>query len=285
MKRKDILISAIISLVVFTLVLQGNLYAQTNGLEVKIYKIRHASAQSLFEVANNLKSNEGKISIDTNSNSIIVMDDPLAQKRIREVIESLDIAVQQVEISVVVADVTGTFLNTIGLSSGRLIIPAHQFSVTLQALSKSKSSQIRSQMTITTLSNSPASLQVASDELFGRSVVRYSDGTEVVTNLRRPVGDFLEVLPRVNNDGTLTIAISPQVSTRETGGAAPFERSVLTQAVINDGDTIAIAGLESSIGPGEERSTFLGIPMAKRKLAERRRVAMFLTARVLDAKR
>ena len=250
-------------------------YSQTGNIEAKIFKIRHGNLETMQDLANNLKSPEGKVSVDHNTDSLIVVDHPEVLMRISSVIDQLDVPQKQVEIKVLVTELTEKIMKDIGLSALQVIIPSGQSSGILDLLHSSQESTIRSEMTLRTLSNQPASLQVSKDEVFGTTLTRYADGSEVTSVVREQVGDFLQVLPTVNNDGTVTIALMPSVSSLESNGI-PRERTILTQVVINNKDTIVLGGVtEAKTETG--KSLFFAA-----ENGESRKVMMFLTATIIE---
>jgi hypothetical protein len=56
----------------------------------------------------------------------------------------------------------------------------------------------------------------------------------------------------------------------------PSERSVITQVVVNDGDTIAIGGADV-----DKSSANRGI-LSARSASEKKRIEMFLTAKIVE---
>lgn len=274
---------SLIAFVVLTVVLLASTaLPQPQGLEMRIFTVRASNAQSISNVARNLKSPEGSVTFDPNTNSLIVVDYPQNLQRIASLVEQLDKTQKQVEIKVTVADVTNNFLSNIGMHSGQVIIPTGEFNAVLRMLDTDKSSSIRSQMTVRTISNQPAQLMVSKDEIIGKQITRYENGDEVTTVIRKPIGDFLEVLPSVNNDGTIMIILRPTMSTLERRHT-PYERSIITQVLINNGDTIALGGLDSAQQRTEDRSvSVLGIPLYKKTETESKKIVMFLTANIID---
>lgn len=255
---------------------------QSQDLEMRMFTIQHSNAQSISNVAQSLKSAEGSVTYDPNTNNLIVVDYPQNLQRIAAVIGKIDQVAKQVEVQVIVADVTDTLVRDIGLYSGQVILPHGDFIAVLRLLDTDKSSNIRSQMTIKTLSNQPAQLMVSKDEIIGQEITHYKDGTEVRTLIRKPIGDFLEVVPSVNGDGTITVIVRPTVSTLERR-RTPYERSVLTQVIVNSGDTIAIGGMDSHQQTTENRSvSILGLPLGSKTKTESKKVVMFLTATIVD---
>ena len=243
--------------------------------QLKIFKIEHGSAQSLYDVANSLKSEQGKVSFDQNSNSLIVFDCPANIERIAQVIKGIDVQEKQVEIKVLVIEATEKFLEDAGIRYSQVIIPQGKFKAIANLIKESKEANTRTSMMIRTLSNHPAVLQVTTDEVIGTEFVIFSNGTEITTPVREPIGSLLEVLPTVNNDGSIKVILRPSVSSMEKP-FTPSERTIITQAVINDGDTIAIGGADVDKGTAKR-----GI-LSGKAASEKKKVEMFLTAKIVD---
>lgn len=212
--------------------------------EVRVFKIKHARASDLAEVALSLVTTAGKVSADDNTNSLIVIDYPQIIERIAQVIDELDCPREQVEIKVTIIDATERVLREAGITSVRVMLPSGAGGAVVKMLSEIRDSQIRSEMKVVTLSGQSAQLQVSADEIFGRQVVSFSDGTMVESFERKPVGEFLEVVPQVNKDRTITVSLRPTQSTRKNRHAIE-ESTVLTQVKLHSGDTLVIGSVES----------------------------------------
>lgn len=235
----------------------------------------------MVEVANSLLSSQGKLSFDRNSGSLIVIDCPENLARIAGVIKELDVREKQVEIKVLVAETSSAILKDIGLTAGQVIIPQGSFSAIVRSLKASKDTQIRNEMTVRTLSDRPAMLQVTKDEITGTEVAILGGDTVITSLITEPIGNFLEVLPRVNNDNTINLIVRPSVSNIDEHGH-PSERTILTQALVNNGDTVAIGGADVQKQETQRNSTLFGIPLSQRSVTKNRKVAMFLTAKIVD---
>ncbi|MDD5044844.1 MAG: secretin N-terminal domain-containing protein [Candidatus Omnitrophica bacterium] len=267
----------IISILFFSVVS----FCWAENLQLKIFKINYGDIGSFYNIANDLKSEAGTVSFDRNSNSLIVRDYPQNIERIASVIESLDIKQKQVEIEVTVAEASKDFFKNIGITHSSIIIPSGQFSAVLAAIEKNKDAHTRSTMKVRTLSNQPAELQVSTDEVIGNEVVIYPAGTVVTTPVREPIGNFLEVLPTVNDDNTIMVTLRPSVSTLEKGGN-PAQRTVYTNVILNNGDTVAIGSLDTEKEVTQNNQTLFGMPLSTKEKSKNNKVVMFLTAKIID---
>jgi len=274
---------SIICFLLFVCVLCGDYQcAWPQERQTRRFQIKSADPSTLVSVIETLKSDEGKVVYDRNTNSLIVIDFPHNLDRIDEVIADLDQDIKQVRIEVLITEASESFLSDQGLKSAYVVIPSGEFSALVNLIEKRKDANIRSRSSVLTLSNRPARIQVTEDALIGYSQVIYPSGSSLVIPERKPVGSILEVLPRVNADRTITMYINPSLSTFEDSSAVPFERSVSTQVVVNDGDTVVLGGLDSGHTSVEHQSTVFGIRTSKTKKTGSRNTVMFLTAHIED---
>ncbi|MBP7216247.1 MAG: hypothetical protein KBA46_03070 [Candidatus Omnitrophica bacterium] len=253
----------------------GIVIAQDNT-EVKIFKIQHAQASDLAPIVNEFKGPAGKVSVDVNSNALIVLDDPTHIARIALMVEELDIAQKQIKVKVMVVEGTDDFLKEVGITASRVVIPDAAFKAMIQAMSIRSDVRIASDMTVVTLSGEPAQLQVTTDQIFGVSTMIFSDGTRVTNLERQPVGEFLEVLPTANNDGTITVVIRP-TSSRMVADAVSSVSTAMTQLRVRDGDTIVFGSLDSEQEHRQAQREFFGIPVGQQQVKQEKKVLMLLT--------
>jgi len=251
---------------------------------LRVFGVHHRNAQLLYGVVKDLVSPQGKVSLDMHTNSLVVLDYPENLTRIEKVIATLDVREKNVEIKVTVTESTSNFFDSIGLYGGQVVIPAAKFSAVLAALQTDKASKIRSEMTIKTLSGYPAALAVSRDEVFGQTVTHYMnrrDNLVVISDLRQEMGNFLEVVPTVNNDGTITVIVRTAVSKME--GDSPHESALLTQVTVANGDTIGLGGMERQASPAYRRkTTVFGIPISQGTVNQSKKVAVFLTTTIVE---
>jgi len=255
-------------------------FAQTDDLTMKIFKVQHGNAHSLYQMAEGMKSETGRVSFDANTGSIIVIDFPMNIARIASTIDMLDVAEKQVNIQVVVIEAESAALRSMGINSSRVIIPQMQFMAIGHFIKATKEVTVRTRMSVMTQSNQPALIQVSTDALIGDEIVQFEDGSEVMQPLRERVGKTLEVLPRVNPDGTITLIVRPSVSSLDRG-ALPSETAIMTRVSLKDGDTVALGALEA-VNEEEKQDEFPGIPFFTKASAKNKRMVMFLTVDIVD---
>lgn len=249
-------------------------------LEVEMFRIRSADPESLRSIVGQLLTKEGKVTYDSRTNNLIVVDTRRNLEKIAKVIKQIDIKPKQVKIEVVIADVSETFTKNIGLGDARVVIPCGAEAV-VSLIESRKDASIRSKSFVTTLSNYPARLQVTSDIILGAELIIYSSKSFIVIPAREPVGTILEVLPRVNKDNTITLYIQPSLSTLEECTKIPFKRALATQVVVSNGETIVIGGLCSQ-KKISGRSSISGVSTSRTLTEGSGEIVIFLTAEILE---
>ena len=271
----------ILFLAVFIYTVLAAALLRADELELKIFEIQRGDAHPMYEIVKDLKSAEGRMSVDSNTNSLIVVDYPKNIKRIQEIIERLDVKSKQVKIDVVITEVTDLFLEEAGISSSQVVIPSDEYAVVLNLLKSGKNSHVRTEMTIRTLSNKPAVIQATVDEIFGHIIAMHTDtDRDFIFPIYAKTGDYLEVLPRVNNDGTITVTLRPSSGGFEEDGIL-HEKTALTQVVVDSGNTMVIGGVsKDKRETRKEGLPFLGSPLSRGDTKEREKVLMFLTATI-----
>ena len=275
MKKQAIL------LITIFFILAGFAACFADEMKVEVFEVKYRDAKSLKPAVEHLKSPEGKVTVDGHTGSLIVVDHLENLKMISQIIAQLDVPEKQIEIKVMVAEVTSAVMRRAGLLSGEAVIPPERFREVEYLINNSDTSNVKTRMTVKTMSGRPAVIRVAEEELFGGTTVLHQGRTYISPLVERSAGNFLEVLPKANNDGTITVVLRPEVSEFREDRTID-ERSVLTQVIVNSGDTIVIGGMDR-----EERRKrgaevpFTGVSAAIENSEDTRRVVMFLTAVLL----
>lgn len=155
----------------------------------------------------------------------------------------------------------GFFIGGKGLGGAPLAISALQAVTTVRVLSSPQ---------LVVVDNQPARLQVGAlvPYLTGSSQSTLAANAPVINSINyQPTGVIMQVTPRVNSGGLVTLDISQEVSDVDTttpkasGIDSPTfqQRNVTTRVVVQDGQTVGIAGLiRDNIGRSNE-----GIPWLK----------------------
>ncbi len=164
----------------------------------------------------------------------------------------------------------GTGSNPVGVGGFLLTGPNGQ-SIAISALQAVSKVRVLSSPELTVVDNQPARLQVGNlvPYLTGQQQSTITSTANVVNSYDyRETGVILQVTPRVNSGGLVTLDISQEVSsvvaatttTTASANTPTFqERAVESRVVVQDGDTIGLAGL---IQDSDTRSNG-GIPFLK----------------------
>jgi len=227
-----------------------------------------------------------RVAVDPRTNSLLITGTPAQHQEVVRVLGTLDVRINQVVIQVHAIEVSTSVLKDLGLLSppdpsttvgslGGWILDSAQNRITfalsdnpllqfrLRALITEGKASILSAPRIATLDGNKASI------LLGDRVpiftVTTQAGVTTTTVTFVDVGVKMEVTPRVNNEGLVTLAIRPEVSsvaeiiTGPGGQQAPrvATRSAETTLSVSSGQTIVLGGLISR----EERATMVRVPL------------------------
>ena len=150
------------------------------------------------------------------------------------------------------ADFSATGL--VGMSIGMLVGSTRELALFLEGSASEGKSKVISAPSLIVTDNIPAEITVGQSipTLSSQAVAggTFSQGSSLFTNTIQNVqtGVSLSVTARVNASGIITMQILQEVST-PTGISGPIQsptidrRNVRTQVTVNDGDTVAIAGI------------------------------------------
>ena len=135
------------------------------------FSVEASDPKTVITVIENFLSEKGDAVYDPATGGIIVVDYPSKLREVAEIIRKLDRPRKQVQVSVVIADVTESFLQNVGLKGADARVPAVRIDAALSSLERRKDARIRSQATVTTMSNYPARIQGTRDIIIGESAV------------------------------------------------------------------------------------------------------------------
>jgi len=239
---------------------------------------------SAAETANHIR-----IISNNRNNALLIYATPSEFSMIRGMLVKVDIIPLQVLIEATIAEVTlndslqyGTqfFLNqgkyafTLGPTpalpttlTGFAFSKAPQF--ILQALADVTKVKVLSAPQLLVMDNQPAHLQVGQQVpvLTGTATSTLAGGAPVVNSIDyHSTGVIMQVTPRVNTDGLITLDIAQEVSdvappaqNTATGSPTFDDRIVRTSFAVQDGQTIGVAGLIKDMDQQENS----GIPFLK----------------------
>ncbi|HTH99208.1 MAG TPA: type II secretion system secretin GspD, partial [Stellaceae bacterium] len=232
-----------------------------------------------------------RIIADRKNNALLVYGTPAEYQVVQNMLEKIDIVPLQVEIDATIAEVTlnntlqyGTqfFFKNGGLSGnlsqavgsgaftpdfpGFVLARSSQFAI--NALQDVTTVKVLSSPQVTVLDNEQAVMQV------GDAVPYISQTSQSIDQSNAPVinsvnyqqtGVILQVVPRVNTGGLVSLDIDQEVSDPGTTTSSAINsptfsnRSVRSRVVVQDGQTVGIAGLIMDSDSKENA----GIPIIK----------------------
>jgi len=272
--KKSILLAIFMVTVAITSLAQDDLKAE-------VFYLQHTSPEDIYKAVNPLKSPEGKVTLISSTHQIVVYDHPENIKRISRVIAQLDLRREQVEVYVIVEEVSQEVLGKIGLTHGQAVIDPEKFTHIQYLLEKENASETRTELMVRTISGEPANIAVSQKKIYGGPPQRVRGIPVIVAATEREAGNFLEVLPRVNADGTITVIVRPEVS-EFTSDHTIHERAILTKVIVYNGNTIALGGIQSERIEVEQKGvTKTDISVPTEMTANTVQTVMFLTVFVV----
>lgn len=231
-----------------------------------------------------------RVAVDPRTNALLITGTSAQHQEVIKVLATLDIRIPLVVIQVHAIEVSGSVLKQLGLlgglgndllsppgveSFGRIVLDSAQNRIALnlvdatlmflrlQALVSEDKAHILSAPRIAVLDGNKATINLGDKvPIF---TVTTQQGVTTTTVSFVDVGVKMEVTPRVNTDGLITMAIKPEVSsiaafvTGPGGVQAPrvAARSAETTLTVKDGQTLVLGGLISR----EERESVIRIPL------------------------
>lgn len=238
-----------------------------------------------------------KIVADPAKNAVLIEATPKDYRRVRRLIETLDVLPNQVLIEATIAEVTLNDALRFGVrwffkeqassfafsdaQNGSLasIFPGFSYALamsnveaTISALNDVTDVNIVSSPSLTVMDNKTAKLQIGDQVPITTQTAEDLDNANarIVNSVSyRDTGVILTITPRINESGRVLLEIEQEVSdvkeTRTSGIDSPTisQRRVTTTVLVNDGQAIALGGLvQKSQNRGRSQVPILGdIPL------------------------
>ena len=258
---------------------------------VEAFSLKNVEATNILKIIEEIigkktyKKPENKplFSVDTESNSIVVMGLSSEIEYVSELIKILDIEKAQVYVQARIIEVNNELVDRIGISYGLfggtvgskglaafssslnagstaidsvvntigLAIPditsGLALGASLNLLKQNGALNIVSEPSILAVNNSESSIYVG-ETISIKSASTTTDGTTNDSYTREDVGLTLKVKPRISNDNKVTldiITILEGVKTTDTtsGNADTSKKEIITTAILNNGESVIIGGL------------------------------------------
>jgi len=259
----------------------GSLPSAVAGFGTGVQQTSSPPDEPKTDPSNNLNDRENaepriRIVADDANNSLIIVATPDDYKRISRVLETLDIASNQVLIEATIAEVSLNDSLEFGLrwyfqkqqsaatfttdASGAIssVFPGFSYAlkaanaqVTLNALNKITDVNVISSPSLVVRDNKTAVLQVGDQvPIATQSAVSTLTTGSIVNSVNyKDTGVILSVTPRVNQNGRVLLDIEQEVSSVSQTTSSSIDsptiqqRRVKTTVVVNDSETLALGGL------------------------------------------
>ena len=293
---------------------------ELSPLKREVIKIQHTPATEIEKSIQGLLSTRGKLTVVTHTNAIIVYDTDDNITQIRGMVNQLDIETAQISISCKIIEVSSGVIQNMGIHWGysdqqegvqvehipkpgvnggviasaldRIsygILNQANFTAALEYLYGDNKGEIIAQPQITTIDNKEARI------FMGQQIpVKYLDeaGNTVVNMIN--AGTQLVVKPHVSGKGRILLELSPKKESytpQADGTPVINQQSATTNVVVNNGETVVIAGLTSN----ELSTSETGIPFLKdipflgalfkrsQKTREKKDLIIFVTPYILNS--
>ena len=276
--------------------------SSTAALETAYFAPQYVDAKSLHEVVNSLISSEGRVGVMEQENRLVVLDYPSNLDRIRAAIAQLDRPRPQVRITALIYDLSLEDMERLGInwstaakwrtdSNGDpatllsvdsvMQLPASAgeptSAMTLMNLSKNidltgvihalkqlTNARLLADPSVTVIDREKASIQIVT-EIPYQQLTQTGNGGNIGTTAFREAGVTLNVSPKIANDGTLQLDVTPTFSRLAgfTTGSLPApiidKREANTTVRVVDGQTLVLGGLRQRADTRERR----GVPYLK----------------------
>jgi type IV pilus assembly protein PilQ len=254
-------------------------------LKREVIPLKFTTATEMSTTLAQFLSPRGKLTAVQHMNSLLAVDTDDNIKELRKLIQQIDIQTPQISISCKIIDVSSGIVQRMGvywgftdgannvelrqgaspdgiISSGMhratygLLTP-EKLSAALEFLFEDSKAEVVAQPQITTLNNKEAKIFMGQQIPIQRQDEANNTVTEMVD-----AGTELTVTPYIAGDGKVMLSLKPVKKSYEPGpDGAPIinEQSAETNVLVNNGETVVIAGLTSN----EKRDSEAGIPILK----------------------
>ncbi|MEW6744571.1 MAG: secretin N-terminal domain-containing protein [Planctomycetota bacterium] len=252
--------------------------AERASFETRTFTLTSTPVTAVGETLKKLLSSEGKLVINTDGTSFIMLDRPENIRLMEEYVRILDVRERQVlveanlvEITLEKEDEVGVLLEALNISiddttsivSSNLLPSSDNFTVgvaanktalfgLLQALASERYIRLRSAPKVATMNSQAASIEVIERIPYVKATTTTTATTDGqgITAIEQiefeEVGVWLKVTPTIGEDRMIKMEIEPQVKELTgffKGVPVVDSRRVKTTVMVHDGETVVIGGL------------------------------------------
>jgi len=275
---------------------------EANERERRVYHLRNAKAKEIQETLQSyfrgdsdmsrrtlgpslqgslIRQLEEEVTVigDEKSNKLVISTSPRYMETVLNIVKELDSAPPQVQIQVLLAEVTldssdtwgmdvsvgpfggeaykvGSLAGQAGVATSlgvpNLSVSSADFSLLVRALQAQGKLEVLSNPQVMVNNNQIATINVGENVAIVDGVERYSQGNSSAVVKRENVGIILKVTPSISADGFVRMEVAPEISQLsqkttqiDANVAAPVitQRKVETVVTVRDGQSVVIGGL------------------------------------------
>jgi len=250
----------------------------------EVIPLKYTTAKEMSPSLTQFLSPRGKLTAIEHTNALVVVDTDENIKELRTLVQQIDIQTAQISISCKIIEVSSGVIQRMGVhwgytdvagnfevrqdvSEGMIaggmhrmtygLLTPEKLGAALEYLFEDTKAEIVAQPQITTLNNKKARVSMGQKV----TVNRKDDANNTVSEII-DVFTELVVTPYVSGGGKIMLGLEPKKSSFSFGpDNTPIvnEQSAETNVLVNNGETVVIAGLTSN----EKRDTESGIPILK----------------------
>jgi len=261
---------------------------EMQSLVTRVVKLNYLNAGEVKQAMSKTTTPRGKVEAEKGTNSVIIAEVPARIDRLVAMVKEMDQKLRMVEIVAKMVDVDHQATRELGVNwealnlqlgstlAGDIVTGqklADPFStlragtvqswgelnLILEALEKDNKANIVSNPHVTTADNQEARIMVGKEI----PLIVSDEAGNPITELKK-IGVILKVTPHVNDDGTITMDLHPELSDLSSqatvqGGVIISLQEADTRVVVGNGETAVIGGLISEV----ESSLRTGVPVLK----------------------
>jgi type IV pilus assembly protein PilQ len=259
----------------------------------EVIPMRFTTAEETGAAITPFLTQRGKLTAIKHTNAIVIVDTDDNLRQLKNLVAQIDIQIPQVSISCKIIEVSADAVQNMGVNWGFVdvknnvavnqfgspftaaegvkaplmanssqhtatygLLSPEKFGVALEYLFQDNKAEIVAQPQITTLNNKEASIFMGQQI----PILTKDDAGNTVTQTLS-AGTRLTVTPYVSGEGKILLSLSPSKESYELTDNGPIinQQSAVTSVMVNNGETVVIAGLTSN----EKKNNEAGIPYLK----------------------
>jgi type II secretory pathway component GspD/PulD (secretin) len=250
---------------------------------VEVFRLGYVNASGLEDTVRALLSPSGKVTVDTSSNSLIVMDTAGAIHRVRETLAKLDVKPLNIRIEVAFVEKSHSEKLNLRISwrlagggwmIGSVPPPPGGGPLAIDALTTMSKTESVKKQSLLVMENKPGRIFVGGEYPYTTTGVNVR-GRNIYTTQNtefKEAGTSLYVTASRAGEGKLSVAVEPESSYMEGAGAVNVKRAS-TAVIIDDPGALVI----SRTG-GESSSSVADIPSGAQRSSSSQSFLMILSA-------